>query len=293
MAAEPAPGPQGLADVPTPPIGAMTPVAHRVVQRLRETDDVATLFLEPVSGSRLSFLPGQFNMLTAFGIGEAAISLSGSPREPGPLRHTVRDVGPVSRALCQSDVGDLVGVRGPFGSDWRIGEDDVGDVVVVAGGIGLAPLRGAVEELVAKSRRGGGRVYVLVGARDPTQIVFNDDLERWAHDGAYVEATVDRGSAQWRGRVGLVTTLLSHAPFDPVASRALICGPEIMMRFSARALVDVGVDPGRILVSLERNMQCGLGWCGHCQLGPLLLCRDGPVVPYAGVVSGLLTERER
>jgi NAD(P)H-flavin reductase len=278
----------------------MTPIVHRVVARRRETDDVVTIHLEPQSGPRLSFLPGQFNMLSAFGIGEAAISLSGSPRDPGALRHTVRDVGPVSHALCASDVGDLVGVRGPFGSDWRTepasqarGAAPVGDVVVVAGGIGLAPLRGAVQEFVAASREGGGRVFVLVGARDPSQIVFNDDLEAWAGDGAYVDVTVDRATAQWRGRVGLVTTLLGRAPFDPSQARALICGPEIMMRFTARALVDMGLDPGRILVSLERNMECGLGWCGHCQLGPFLLCRDGPVVPYAGVVSELLAERER
>ena len=156
-----------------------------------------------------------------------------------------------------------------------------GDIVVVAGGIGLAPLRGAVQELVAASREGDGQVFVLVGARDPSQIVFNDDLKAWASDGAYVDLTVDRATAQWSGRVGLVTTLLSRAPFDPVRARALICGPEM------------GLDPGRILVSLERNMECGLGWCGHCQLGPFLLCRDGPVVPYAGIVSELLAERER
>ena len=275
----------------------MTPVVHRVVGRRRETDDVVTIQLEPVSGTRLEFRPGQFNMLSAFGIGEAAISLSGAPRDPGPLRHTVRDVGPVSHALCQSDVGDLVGVRGPFGSDWRIGDRSEDgrdrDTVVVAGGIGLAPLRGAVQELVAASRENGGRVFVLVGARDPSQIIFNEDLQAWADDGAYVDLTVDRASAQWSGRVGLVTTLLGRAPFDPARTRALICGPEIMMRFSARSLIDLGVSPENIRVSLERNMQCGIALCGHCQLGPFLLCRDGPVVPYAPLAAELITEIER
>jgi NAD(P)H-flavin reductase len=281
-------------------VGAMTPVVHRVVSRRRETNDVVTIELQPLSSTPLSFRPGQFNMLSAFGIGEAAISLSGAPSDQGPLRHTVRDVGPVSHALCESDVGDLIGVRGPFGTDWRIGkrpefEGALGgaDTIVVAGGIGLAPLRGAVQELVAASREGGGRVFVLVGARDPSQIVFNDDLRAWADNGAYVDLTVDRASSNWGGRVGLVTTLLGRAPFDPANSRALICGPEIMMRFTARALVDMGLDPREILVSLERNMECGLGWCGHCQLGPFLLCRDGPVLPYAGIVSELMTERER
>ena len=280
--------------------GTLTPVVHRVVQRIVETDDVVTLLLESPSGVCLDFAPGQFNMLSAFGVGEVAISISGA-RGDGPLlRHTVRDVGAVSHALSASGVGDLVGVRGPFGTDWQIpgpGVRAVGtvspDTVVVAGGIGLAPLRGAVQELVSASREGGGRVFVLVGAREPSQIVFNDDLEEWARAGARVMLSVDRATAQWRGRVGLVTTLLGDAGFDPATCRALICGPEIMMRFSARALVDMGVPPEAILVSLERNMQCGLGWCGHCQLGPFLLCRDGPVVPYAGVVSRLLTERER
>lgn len=274
----------------------MTPTVHRVVQRKRETDDVVTIHLEPISAPRLDFRSGQFNMLSAFGIGEAAISLSGSSLAAGPLRHTVRDVGPVSHALCESSIGDVVGVRGPFGSDWQIGHGSAAgtsDVVVVAGGIGLAPLRGAVEELVAASHHGGARVFVLVGAREPSQIVFGEDLESWARDGAYVDLSVDRATATWSGRVGLVTTLLGRAPFEPAHARALICGPEIMMRFTARALVDMGVDPQRILVSLERNMECGLGWCGHCQLGPFLLCRDGPVVPYAGIVSELLAERER
>ena len=234
------------------------------------------------------------------GVGEAAISLSSAPGDRGPLRHTVRDVGAVTRALCQRDVGDLIGVRGPFGSDWQVPQRTVGtavkdvrDTVVIAGGIGLAPLRGAVHELVAASHGGGGRVFLLVGAREPSQLVFNDDMEAWARDGARVLVSVDRASPQWHGRVGLVTALLSDAGFDPANCRALLCGPEIMMRFTARALVDMGVAPEAILVSLERNMQCGLGWCGHCQLGPFLLCRDGPVVPYAGIVSQLLTERER
>jgi NAD(P)H-flavin reductase len=280
--------------------GAMTPALYRVVERIRETDDVTTLCLEPLSGTRMEFRPGQFNMLSAFGAGEAAISLSGSPRDPGPLRHTVRDVGPVTRTLSESGVGDLIGVRGPFGSDWQVGTQhlagdalDRRDVVVVAGGIGLAPLRGAVDELVVASREGGGRVFLLVGAREPAQIVFNDDLESWARQGARVLVSVDRASSQWHGRVGLVTALLGDAGFEPANCRALLCGPEIMMRFTARALVDMGVDPEAILVSLERNMQCGLGWCGHCQLGPFLLCRDGPVLPYAGVVRELLNERER
>ena len=284
---------------PDASVGAMTPRVFRVVERRQETSDITTLALEPVEGPRLAFRAGQFNMLSAFGIGEAAISVSGSPLVDGPLWHTVRDVGAVSRALCQSSPGDYVGVRGPFGTDWRVSSEDsespvlaARDVAVIAGGIGLAPLRGAVEVLVARASECGRRVAILLGARDPGQIVFADDLRRWEHQGATVLITVDRGNEQWRGRVGLVTTLLADAGLNAPESAALICGPEIMMRFSARALVDMGVPAANILVSLERNMQCGLGWCGHCQFGPFLLCRDGPVVSYPGV-SDLLNERER
>ncbi len=273
------------------------PRLHRVVDRRTQTDDVVTLLLESLDGECRDFRPGQFNMLSVPGIGEIAVSLSDAPRSDGLLHHCVRAVGLVSSALWASRVGDVVGVRGPFGSDWRLaGHDeavDSSDVVVVAGGLGLAPLRGAANELVAARGRGGGRVFILVGAREPSQVLFGDDLARWSREGAFVDVTVDRGSPGWTGHVGLVTSLLADARFDPARTRALVCGPEIMMRFSARALEDMGVDPQRILVSLERNMQCGVGWCGHCQLGPFLLCRDGPVLPYAPTVRELLEQRER
>jgi len=300
MAAEIRASPAG--STADPPVGrgaaapvAMMPILHRVVDRRADTDDVTTLSLAPESAGPMDFLPGQFNMLTAFGVGEAAISVSSSRRERGSLQHTVRDVGPVTRALCRAGIGDVVGVRGPFGNPWGV-DDPVtatGDVVVVAGGIGLAPLRGAIDELVHRPDPHDGRVFVIAGARQPGQVIFGEDLEAWERDGAVVALTVDVAAPGWPHHVGLVTSLLNEAAFDPASSSALVCGPEIMMRFTARALVDRGVDPRRIRVSLERNMQCGLGWCGHCQLGPFLLCRDGPVLPYAGAVARLLTERER
>lgn len=285
-----------------PAVGApspLVPALYRVVASRRETVDVTTLDLEPLEDRPAAFRAGQFNMLTSLGVGEAAISISGAPSLGGPLRHTVRDVGPVTHALCEARGGELIGVRGPFGTDWGAGEL-TGDVVVMAGGIGLAPLRGAVDEMLGSHvhakqgrRRSGARVFVLVGARQPEQVLFGDDLRRWSEAGARVAVTVDVASSSWGGRVGLVTTLLDDAGFEPSRTTALLCGPEVMMRLSARALTDRGVDPARILVSLERNMQCGLGWCGHCQLGPFLLCRDGPILHYAGAVARLLTERER
>ncbi len=277
----------------------LAPRLWRVASRTVELADVVTLGVEPDTDAGARFRPGQFNMLSAFGVGEAAISVSSRPGD-NLVGHTIRDVGPVTHALALARVGDVVGVRGPFGTDWGVGPgpgpdgspgDDGGDVVVVAGGIGLAPLRGAID-LLAEGRRPGSTT-VLVGARSPDQVLFADDLARWSRAGVQVEVTVDVPGPGWTGPVGVVTGLLDRTRFDPTGAVALVCGPEIMIRFTARALMARGVDPDRIRVSLERNMQCGLGWCGHCQLGPLLLCRDGPVVPYAGVVETLLRQRQR
>ena len=283
-------GPTGVtgAGVPADPF---VPAPWRVVARREEAVDVVTLWIDRPSS--WTFRSGQFNMLTVFGVGEVAISISAAPHEEGPIRHTIRDVGAVSHALCESGPGALVGVRGPFGSDW--GADAVGpdeDVVVVAGGIGLAPLRGAIAQLASRRREGQGRLFVAVGARLPDQVIFADELDAWRATGAAVGVTVDPAPAGFSGRVGLVTTLLPEMGFDPTRTRALVCGPEVMMRFAGRELAGRGVDPRRIAVSLERNMQCGVGLCGHCQLGPVLLCRDGPVLPYAQATA-LLREHER
>ncbi len=274
--------------------GSLVPAPYVVVARRQEAHDVVTLLLEPAEGERPSFRHGQFNMVTAFGQGEVAVSMSSAPAAPGPLEHCVRRVGAVTAALCDTPVGAVVGIRGPFGTAWGIEElEDGADVVVMAGGIGLAPLRGAMIDLVARQQAGRGGVYLLAGARSPDQILYPEELEAWARAGAHVAVSVDVGAAGWVGTVGVVTDLLPAAPFDAAGALALLCGPEIMMRFAARALVDRGVDPGRIRVSLERNMQCGVGLCGHCQLGPLLVCRDGPVVRYGGLADELFMERNR
>jgi len=274
--------------------GTLVPEPYVVVGRRQEAEDVVTLLLEPVQGERPGFRPGQFNMVTSFGQGEIAVSMSGAASVPGPLEHSIRRVGAVTAALCAAPVGAVVGIRGPFGTSWGVDEvEDGSDVVVMAGGIGLAPLRGAVIDLVARLEAGRGRVFVLAGARSPDQILFRDDLEAWVQAGAHVAVSVDVGDPGWTGGVGVVTDLLGATPFDAAGARALLCGPEVMMRFGGRALVDRGVDPARIMVSLERNMQCGVGLCGHCQLGPLLVCRDGPVVRYGGLADALFMERNR
>jgi len=270
---------------------SLYPLAYRVSWRRRETADVVTVALEPVGSAAAAYRAGQFHMLTAFGVGEVAISVSGTPGTPGPVEHTIRDVGAVSHALSHAPEGTVLGLRGPFGTDWGVEDIADRDVLVIAGGIGLAPLRGAIHQL--SRRRGTGALTVLVGARGPEQLVFQTDMEQWRERGANVLCTVDAAAPGWRGDVGIVTTLLARLTLDPQRTVALLCGPEVMMRFAAADLVDLGLDPGQIRVSLERNMQCGAGICGHCQLGPLLLCRDGPVVTYGGAVADLLGQQER
>jgi NAD(P)H-flavin reductase len=259
-----------------PPRGAMTPVPYRVRSRVRETYDTWTLALDPL-GDAVSPRAGQFDMLQAFGVGEVPISTSGDHGGDGTLTHTIRAVGPVTRALCALDEGSVVGVRGPFGNEWPLEEAAGGDLVVVAGGIGLAPLRPAVRHALAR-RSEYGAVSVLLGARTPEDLLFRDEVESWrSRLDAEVDVTVDAAAVGWHGRVGLVTELIPGALFDPGSATALVCGPEIMMSFVVRALSERGLPRERIWVSMERNMRCGVGHCGHCQLGPVLICRDGPV----------------
>ncbi len=272
--------------------GPFVPSRYRVVDRKTETFDITTLWLEPIDPPISAFQAGQFNMLTVFGVGEIAISISSAPGAPGPVEHSVRDVGAVSHALASSKIGDVVGVRGPFGTDWGLQSLEDRNVIVVAGGIGLAPLRGAMRYL-AENQSPRRKVALRVGARLPDQIVFPEEIDHWGEMGLDVKVTVDVADAGWTGHVGVVTQILTALPFESTGAVALVCGPEIMMRFSARSLIDLGIDPENIRVSLERNMQCGIALCGHCQLGPYLLCRDGPVVPYAPLAAELMTQAER
>jgi anaerobic sulfite reductase subunit B len=265
------------------------PASYRVVHREAETHDTVTLTLEPADRALPVSQPGQFTMLYAFGVGEIPISVSG-PAGPASFTQTIRAVGAVSRALCNTGPGQLLGVRGPFGTCWRQADAAGHDLLVIAGGIGLAPLRGAILATLRERHR-YRRVTILIGARSPAEIVFAREYDRWHDAGATVEVTVDRADARWTGNVGVVTQLIGTVDLDPARTLALVCGPEVMMQLTARALLASGMAPGRIRVSLERNMQCGVAECGHCQLGPLLLCRDGPVVSYEAA-GPLLSIRE-
>lgn len=268
---------------------AMLSRPFRVAARRQDTVDTATLDLEPVDGPDLTFAPGQFTMLGRLGVGEVPISISGDPATP-PLRHTIRDVGGVTHTLVQAQVGDVLEVRGPFGTSWDVVDGVGGDVVVVTGGIGLAPLRPALLHLVAE-RAHYRNVALLYGARSPADQLYPDELEQWREQGIDVHTTVDHGTETWRGRVGLVTSLIPKADVDPRRTLALVCGPEVMMRMVTQALLDRGVSPGRVRWSMERNMKCGVGLCGHCQLRELFLCVDGPVLAYPTLAS-LLATRE-
>jgi anaerobic sulfite reductase subunit B len=256
--------------------GPMAPRPFRVTRRRRETSDTWTLELEPLAGEPLRPAPGQFTMLYAFGIGEVPISISGDVE--GPLVHTVRAVGAVTEAVCASKKGAVLGVRGPFGNAWPVEAAAGGDAIVVAGGIGLAPLRPVLYELVRR-RSDYREAALLYGTRTPPDLLYPRELERWRSK-LQVDVTVDTAEGDWNGKVGFVAKLVGAARFDPGSATAFICGPEIMMHTTVRALLERGLAPERIFLSMERNMQCGLGYCGHCQLGSTLICRDGPVYRY-------------
>ena len=266
------------AELAAPAAGAMVPEPYRVRRRRRETSDTWTLTLEPLAGEGISPAPGQFTMVYAFGIGEIPISVSGI--DDGYLVHTVRAVGAVSAAICAAKPGAVLGVRGPFGTAWPLANALGHDVVVVAGGVGLAPLRTAVQSL-ERAREDYGEVTLLYGGRTPGDLLFRAELDQLRRRGRMrLDVTVDAARPDWAGKVGVVPKLIDGARFDPASVVALVCGPEIMMDFSVTALLDRGVLPERIYLSMERNMRCAIGHCGHCQLGPTLVCRDGPVYSY-------------
>jgi len=256
----------------------MVPALFRVDRVKQETEDTFTLGLVPDEAiTRFSYMPGQFNMLYVFGVGEVPISISGDPSVTSRLEHTTRRVGTVTAAMGQLRAGDMIGVRGPFGTHWPVAEEAGRDVLIVAGGIGLAPLRPVLYLLMAE-REKYRKIVLLYGARSPEEILYKRELERWR--GKFdleVQVTVDRGSSAWRGNVGVVTPLVARAPFTPSNTIALLCGPEIMMRFAVNELQKRGVPPERTYVSLERNMKCAVGFCGHCQYGSMFVCKDGPV----------------
>jgi len=270
----------------------MMPRFLRVRRAAAETRDTVTLELDDAAAAP-AFAPGQFNMLYLFGAGEAAISISGPPANRATLVHTIRGVGSVTAPMMQLKRGAVLGVRGPFGSSWPLPEAAAGayDLLLMAGGIGLAPLRPVIYE-VLRRRRDFGRLIILHGARTPADLLYRNELAQWrTSPGVTVKLIVDRGAGGWSGRVGVITDLLGAVEFDPAETLAMACGPEVMMRFCCRELVRRGVAAEHIYLSLERNMKCAVGFCGHCQFSPFFICKDGPVF-RADRIEPLLGIRE-
>lgn len=264
-----------------PTADAMVPRIVRVRKRTRDLPGTVTLELESTDDSPLPrYQPGQFTMMYVFGVGEIPVSISGDASDASRLVQTIRSVGAVSDAVTLLKPGDLLGLRGPFGTAWPTEELAGQDVVVVAGGLGLAPLRPSIYHLLANRGR-FGKVVLLYGTRSPEEILYRRQLESWRRRlDLQLEVTVDHAGGDWRGHVGVVTRLIPKLAVDVAHATALVCGPEVMMRFAAGGLHDIGLPESAIWVSLERNMKCAVGLCGHCQFAGMFACKDGAVVRY-------------
>lgn len=267
----------------SPAVDPMIPFPMKVEKFFWETEDVFSIQLAYESGDNFNFQPGQFNMLYAFGIGESAISISSDSSKKSSLIHTIHKIGYVTNQLSKLKKGDVIGVRGPFGKGWPVNEVTGKDVVLVAGGIGLAPLRPVLYHIF-KNRKKYGKVTLLYGARSPQDILYPVELENWRkkHD-IQIEVTVDRADNTWRGHIGVVTTLFDYIKIEPEKTISMLCGPEVMMKFTIDELRNAGLHKKDIFVSLERNMKCAVGFCGHCQYGPNFICKDGPVFNFTQV----------
>ncbi len=273
--------------------GSMIPSLAAVRRVVWETDDTFTLLIDspPMNGSEFSFKAGQFNMVYAFGTGESAISISSDPAKPRVLAHTIHRVGIVTSALSRLKRGDMIGLRGPFGAGWPIEKAAAKDICIAAGGIGLAPLRPVIYSL-ARKRELFGRIVILYGARSPLDLLYRVELEQWNKlPNTEVLITVDRGDSSWKGHIGVVTNLFSYIKLDSQSTIAMICGPELMMKYTAEELQRRGLSQEQIFISMERNMKCGIGLCGHCQFGPKFICKDGPVFNLTDVYH-LIQQKE-
>lgn len=271
----------------------MSPAFATIRRVIWETDDTYTLLIDPpgTDGAAFSFEPGQFNMVYAFGVGEAAISISSDPARPNSIAHTIHRVGTATSALSRLKRGEMIGLRGPFGTAWPIREAVGKDVCIAAGGIGLAPLRPVIYSLIRR-REEFGRIIILYGARSPLDLLYRVELEEWSKlPNTEVITTVDRGDSSWKGHIGVVTGLFSYIKLDSRSTIALVCGPEVMMKYTCEELQRRGLSQEQIYISMERNMKCGIGLCGHCQFGPKFICKDGPVFRLP-LVNHLLEKKE-
>ena len=264
------------------PSAPMQPFVAEIAEIVREAPNVSTYWLkfqDKTLQDGFHFKAGQFNMLLVPGLGEAAISISSDMEDPRRIAHTIRIAGNVTNAISRMNVGDVLGVRGPFGSWWSLDDCAGRDIVIAAGGVRLPPIR-PVLYYIMHHRRDFGRVIVLYGARTPNDLQFTREYKTWQDAGIELDVTVDRGDDSWTGRVGVVPILFYNTRIDPKNTVILTCGPEIMIRFVIFEALARRIPSERIFVSLERNMRCGIGSCGHCQIGPFFVCKDGPVFSF-------------
>jgi len=262
--------------------------ARAIIEEIKdETSDTKTFTIRPEvrdAKSRFAFRPGQFMQLTVFGVGEAPISVCSSPQDVPSIQMSIRRIGTVTEAMHDARAGDVVGLRGPYGNGWPVEKLKGRDVVLVAGGIGMAPLR----PLMPTSRNGMGKsgsTTLCYGARNPSLLMYRSEFSEWTESGASVRLTVDQGEAGWDGRVGVVTSLLDDLEVDKVNATALICGPPVMIKFTTRKLAQLGYGQDNIYASLESMMRCGIGKCGHCHFGGKHVCLDGPVFSYSEMLG--------
>jgi NAD(P)H-flavin reductase/NAD-dependent dihydropyrimidine dehydrogenase PreA subunit len=277
---------------PLPAAAAASPgqyVIGTVAARSPETADTTTLLVTGVEAAIANGRPGQFVMVTRPGLPALPISISRYRPDEGSIELSIRAAGPATATLTELSPGSTIGLRGPLGRGWPLDAAEGRDVIVVAGGIGLSPLRPAIDAVLAE-RQGFGALRIYHGARTPADRPHVDDQVKWTASGVELGVIVDRADQTWRGPVGVVTNLFDGARWDGREAVAFVCGPERMMQATVATLLDRGLRPERIFVSLERHMECGIGLCGHCQLGKFFVCRDGPVFSYAELGDAFLLE---
>ena len=261
-----------------------------IVDKIREAEDISTYRLrlaDEATRRQFRFQAGQFNMVYLFGVGEVAISIVSDPDEPELLDHTIRAVGRVTKAIADLRTSDVLGIRGPFGQGWPLEEARGRNVVIVTGGLGCAPVVGAIE-YIFRRRAQYGSIKILHGVKTPHDLLYRERFDAWRRVfDTEVLLTSDQPDKTWSYHIGVVTELFELVSIDPAKSIVLMCGPEIMMRLGVPILIRRGIPPTAIYVSLERHMECGIGLCGHCQMGPYFLCKDGPVMRYDRVAPWL------
>ncbi|MBU1926562.1 MAG: FAD/NAD(P)-binding protein [Gammaproteobacteria bacterium] len=257
-----------------------------IIERIQETDDIFTIklrFTDPEFNKAYSFHPGQFNMLYLYGVGEVAISIVSDPTEHEMYSHTIRVVGRMTKGLSKLKEGERIGVRGPFGRGWPVEEAQGKDVVFVTGGLGCAPVVAGINYVVQR-RSEYGKLKILQGIKQPSDLIYQDRYDAWRKQpDTEVLLSADKGGENWVWRTGFVTSCIEGLDIDPANSIGMTCGPEPMMRIAALALAKKGLAENDIYLSMERNMHCGIGHCGHCQFGSALICKDGPVFPFAEI----------